>query len=134
MFAPLPLKRVLAAWTGVAVALLFNDAIHDLIFAPLFGNTIAGVLTALLSIASVVTITAPFFRPYSGQWAESLAWYGVVLAALTVGLHTILSLYVDRLFGYEILAQYNILKGQLWSLVVITVALTPFIWSRWTQP
>lgn len=133
VFTPLPLTRVLSAWLAIAVAIRINEAVRIGILVPAMGETIGGVISAALSIVSVLAVTHPFFRSYSGQWPEALGWYGFVLAALTVIFETFFLLYVHQMFGYEVLARYNVLQGELWPFVVVTVGLTPLLWAHWTQ-
>jgi hypothetical protein len=132
VFAPLPFRRVFSAWLAIAVVIRVNEAIRLNILVPAFGQ-FGEVLGTVLSIVSVLAVTQPFFRSYAGQWPEVLGWYGFVLASLTILCETLFQLYVQHLFGHEVLARYNILRGELWTLVVITVGMTPLVWARWSQ-
>jgi hypothetical protein len=133
VFTPLPFTRVFSAWLAAVVAIGINEAIRMGVLVPLVGSVAGGVVGTALTIASILAVTRPFFRPYSGQWADTLAWDAVVLAAMTVFAHTLFALYVQHHFGYEILARYNILRGELWLFVVVAVAITPFVWTRWSE-
>jgi hypothetical protein len=127
------MTRVLSAWLAIAVALRINEAVRVGVLVPAMGDTAGGIISAVLSIVSVLAVTHPFFRSYAGQWPEVLGWYGFVLAALTVAFETFFLLYVHQLFGYEVLARYNVLRGEPWPFVVLTVALTPLWWAHWSQ-
>jgi hypothetical protein len=133
VFAPLPFARVFVAWLGIAVAIRLTEAMREGILIPLFGSIAGEVIGAVLSIACVLTITLPFFRVYTGQYAGTLVWYGIVLATLTVLFETVFAHYVQHRFGYEILERYNLMRGHMWSLVVVTIAVTPLLWTRWAE-
>ena len=133
VFSPMPVRRVLTALLPIVVVIRVNDLIQHGILTPLLGPVGGEIVSTVLTIASVLLVTQPLFRPYSGQWAEVLAWYGIVLATLTVFFETVFALYVQHLFGYEVLARYNVFRGQLWPFVVVAVGCTPLIWANWSQ-
>jgi hypothetical protein len=124
---------VFLAWLGIAIAIRISEAIREGILAPLFGGVAGEVFGTVMVIACVLAITQPFFRIYTGQYAGSLVWYGIVLASLTILFETIFEYYVQHRFGYEIVQRYNVLQGHLWSFIIVTIALTPLIWTRWSE-
>jgi hypothetical protein len=124
---------VLAAWLGIIVAIRVSELIRDSLLVPLFGGVAGAVIGTAVSIVAVLAITQPLFRSYSGQWAGTLAWYGLVLAALTVLFQTLFQLYAQQQFSYEVLSRYNITSGELWPFVVVTIAITPLLWTRWSE-
>ena len=49
---------------------------------------------------------------------------------LTVGFEFTFGHYVDRKSWTELLANYNLLDGHLWPLVLASLVCAPFIWGR----
>lgn len=133
VFTPLPAGRVMSAWLAIAVVVRVNEALREGVLTPLLGFMGAQIISAILGVAGVLAVTSPFFRVYAGQWGSTLAWYGFVLAALTVAFETLFELYVRGQYGFEVREQYNVLHGQLWPVVVVAIALTPLIWARWKE-
>lgn len=133
VFTPIPFARVFTAWLVTVVGIRITEVIREGTLVPLLGSAAGNVVGTALSIACVLAVTRPFFRFYHGQWAATLVWYGLVLAGLTVFVQTLFELYVQHHYSYEVLARYNVLRGELWSFVVVAVALTPLIWARWSR-
>jgi len=62
-----------------------------------------------------------------------MAVASVALIVATVVFETALGRFVDHKSWGELLAHYNLMRGELWPLVLVWLALTPFVWVRWTR-
>jgi len=54
----------------------------------------------------------------------------VIWTTLTVAFEFIFGHYVDRKSWSELAANYAIWNGRLWPLVLLSLILAPFIWTR----
>jgi hypothetical protein len=124
------LRRVFGVWSFLAVLMTGNGILREAALVPWFGRASADVLSAALGIAIILAATRPFLRPRKSPppmhpGRVSLAWVG-----LTVAFELVVGRWVDGKSWGELLANYALWRGQLWPVVLATVALAPFLWAR----
>jgi len=119
------LLRALAIWCGLLIVAFLNGAVRVMWLMPTLGDSSAHLLSALI-LSTVVIVVA---------W-RAIAWLQPhsVNEALLIGdewvLMTITFEFVagDYLFGAswdELLAQYDVSRGEMWVLVPITMLMAP---------
>lgn len=67
-------------------------------------------------------------RKASDAWATGIIWF-----LLTVVLEFCLGFFVSKLSLQEMLADYNILTGRLWPLVLLGTLLAPYLYYRFGE-
>lgn len=125
-------QHVLGAWIALAVLMSANGVFREMVLREHTGAAAAAVLSALLGAALILVTTRilyPDLRRHStaGLWRISLVTVG-----MTVAFETALGRLVDHRSWEELLAHYAFWRGELWPFVLLVLALTPFIWGRWT--
>jgi hypothetical protein len=108
-----------------------NGVFRELVLKPALGATSADILSAVLGIAIILGGTRYFFRPLAGQPTSQLLLISVVLVVLTIAFEFLFGHYVDRKSWSELAANYALWRGRLWPIVLLSIALAPFIWGRW---
>ncbi|NLC55913.1 MAG: hypothetical protein GX774_03640 [Armatimonadetes bacterium] len=90
-----PLRRALAAWLVMAVAMTANGILREVVLVPRLGATAAGVVSAAVGVAILLTISGAFLLrvPLTRRDATSIA---VVWLVLTVGFEFLIGRSVDR--------------------------------------
>lgn len=125
------IPRLLVAWLLVAVAMSINGIFRELALRPAIGPMPADILSAILGIAIIVGITGWLLRTRIRQPIAHLVRVSALLVGLTVAFEFLFGHYVDRKSWSELAANYAFWRGRLWPLVLVTLALMPFVWGRW---
>ena len=119
--------RALRVWLVLAVAMVANGTLRALVLESLAGAVVAQAASVAIAIVLVLLITRPFIRstPLSqGQSAGIAAgWVG-----LTVAFEFAFGHYVAGANWSELVANYDLLQGRLWPIVLMAIAGAPFLW------
>jgi hypothetical protein len=123
-------RRVYAAGVGVWLAFLavaFGlGAVREILVSPLVGEPAAHVLGTLAVIAVFLGVMLLFVR-----WAEQACsavdfWLlGLLWLAMTVGFELVFFHFVAGKPWHELVADYNLARGRIWILVLLTMLLGP---------
>lgn len=124
------IPRLLSVWLLLAVIAVANGIARKAVIEPATGEHAAhligtGILCALILLVSIATIRWIGPGGSRGALAVGLAWL-----ALTVAFEFLAGHY---LFGHpwdRLLADYNVLRGRVWSLVLLATLLSPWIAMR----
>lgn len=119
--------RAVLVWIGLLVVAILNGGFREAVLAPRLGRSVAhAVSTVMLSLFIVALgwMTTPWVGPRSLQdaWMIGSAWVALTLAFEFLGGHFI--------FGkpwQSLLADYNLLAGRIWVMVLIVTLMTPVI-------
>ena len=76
-------------------------------------------------------MTGRSLRPFAGRadarpGRAALAWL-----VMTVAFEFLIGRTVDHKSWRELVENYAIWRGRLWPVVLLTVVLAPFAWTRW---
>jgi hypothetical protein len=120
--------RSILAWTGILGLAILNGGFRQAVLKPRVGEQIGQLIsTAMLCsfISLVAWFTIGWVHPdTAGQaWQTGLLWLCLMLAFEFGAGH--------YLFGKswkELLADYNLLKGRVWVLVLVTYLVAP-VWA-----
>jgi hypothetical protein len=117
--------RALAIWCLILVLAVLNGGARDAWLVPQLGETLGSAvssitLSALVFLTTFATIT--WIRPASvGQaWRVGVAWLVLTLAFEFLAGH-----YGFRKTWSELLVDYNLGRGRIWILVLLTTLLSP---------
>jgi branched-subunit amino acid ABC-type transport system permease component len=127
------LRRLLSVWLVLVVAMSANGIFRELVLRPRVGRSSADVLSAVLGIAIILVGTRYFLRPLAGRPTKYLAITSAALVALTVAFEFLFGHYVDHKSWEELAQNYALWRGRLWPILLLTLALTPFLWGRWLR-
>ncbi len=133
MSLPISPGRFAAVWAVMAVAMTANGIMRELVLKQMLNAGNADALSALLGVALIAVITSIGFRAIGDATAMELLTLSVALVAATVVFETVLGRVVDHKSWSDLLAHYDLLHGELWPLVLLWLALTPFVWARWAR-
>ena len=121
--------RVVVIWLASLALAICNGALREFVLVPRFGTNVAHVmscfsLSALILLLTFATI--PWLRPANGLRAIEI---GTAWTAMTL----VFEFGFGRLRGAEwsvLFADYDLLNGRLWILVLATTFLAPFVAAR----
>lgn len=119
--------RSVMVWFGLLALAIANGAARDAFLTPRVGSGAGhGISTVLLSAAILVVgwFSIPWIGPRSVQeaWLIGITWVLLTVAFEFLGGHFI--------FGRPwklLLADYNILAGRIWVMVLIVSLVTPVV-------
>lgn len=124
--------RALVVWLGMMVLAILNGALREGLLVSIFEAAGAHVLSTLLLCALIVGVAwigVPWIHPTSEGQAFGV---GGLWLLLTLAFEFGVGHYVLGTSWDELLADYNVLQGRVWVLVLITVAFAPVVvaWLR----
>lgn len=126
--------RFVTVWFSMAVAMSANGIFRELALKRVVGLSTANVISAAMGVVLIAFITRVGFRPLGRITpTTSLLLLSAVLVVLTVAFETAMGRFVDHKPWGDIGAHYALWRGELWPLVLLFLALTPFVWARWTS-
>jgi hypothetical protein len=123
-------RGAVIGWVVMAVAASANGIFRVIVLEPRLGAKMAGVISAISAVAIIQLIA---FLAVGGQRVRSwrqLAAVAIAWLLLTIAFEVILGRYVDRKSWTELVADYNLLEGRLWPVVLASVFAAPFVWGR----
>lgn len=125
------LRRALGTWLALCVAMTGNGIVREAALVPLVKRTAADILSVALGITIVLGVTRLLLGRFAGRpdahpGRVAAAWLGLTLAFEFLFGH-----YVDGKSWGELVENYALWRGNLWPVVLLSVVLAPFIWTRW---
>lgn len=117
--------RASLVWLGIAVLAVANGAFRDVVLLPRFGDpTARAISTLMLSVVILVVAAATVLwispRPQVDAWRIGAYWL-----ALTIAFEFLAGHYLFRVPWQRIVADYNVLNGHIWLLVLIVTLIAP---------
>jgi hypothetical protein len=124
------LTRTLLVWLVLLVLAVVNGALREFMLRPRLGDAAGhavSTLTLCLAILLLSWLTIRSIGPRSSRdaWAIGGVWLALTLAFEFLAGH--------YLFGNpwsRLLADYDVLRGRIWVLVLVTTALAPIVTAQ----
>ncbi|MDS0297634.1 hypothetical protein NDI76_02630 [Halogeometricum sp. S1BR25-6] len=120
----------LAAWALMAVVAVLNGVFRETVLVPRIGEYVGHVLSTGLLAAAIAAVSYAFFATTDAEYARGeLLAVGTGWTVLTVGFEFLVG-YVEGTPVSVTLGQYDVLAGQVWILVPLTLFVTPLLFGR----
>ena len=113
-------------WLILCVVMFANGAVRALVLQPRLGEDLARQVASLTGVLFVLVASWSFVRASPQATLRQLLWVGAGWLAATLAFEFILG-FVSGLGWRAMLAEYNIIRGRLWSLIVLSVFLGPWL-------
>ena len=113
-------------WLILCVVMFTNGAIRALVLQPRLGEDLARQVASLTGVLFVLLASWLFVRAASETTSRQLLWVGAGWLAATLVFEFSLG-FVSGLGWRTMLAEYNIVRGRLWSLIVLSVFVGPWL-------
>ena len=122
--------HALGIWVVLLILSIVNAVIRETLYAPKIGKHLGHAVSSLIAIAYILAVAYWFVNGIKTDVTKiDLLWIGVFWLILTTVFEFGFGHYVmGRPWDY-LLADYNILKGRLWSLVLLTMLIAPSLWG-----
>lgn len=123
----LPVMRATLVWLLILVLAVLNGAFRDMLVSPWLGDPAGHIISTLILSSLILTmawLTAPWLRPDTAQtaWGIGAFWFVLTLAFEFIAGHWLFGSSWDKL-----LADYNVLRGRIWPLVLLITLAAPAI-------
>ncbi len=121
----------LGVWLLLAVLAILNGILRNATYARAVGEYAGHVLSSLIFVVAVFAVTYAFLRLARADYRlGDLLAVGAMWLAMTVAFEFLFGHYVAGHPWSRLVADYNILKGRAWALVLLAVFLAPSIMGR----
>jgi hypothetical protein len=121
------LARAGAVWFAIMLLAILNGALRDILFVPRLGEVVARAVSCI-TLASVILLVAWLTLRWIGPSSIGDAWtIGVMWLAMTLAFEFLAGHYLFRTPWPTLLADYNLLAGRLWILVLLATMTAPAI-------
>ncbi len=122
---------ILALWFLFMVIAIINAITREAVYRPVVGELAAHQVSTFIFVALILSVTYLTFRSLDVRLKASDALLtGSIWLVMTVAFEFIAGHYIFGNPWEKLLADYNILKGRVWSLVLLTTFVAPYITSR----
>jgi hypothetical protein len=119
----------LGVWIVMAVVAVINGGFREVMLIPRVGEYAGHVLSTALLVAALLVTSFVYFQwtPIEYAYVE-LVVIGVGWTGLTIGFEFLVG-YVEGTPVSVTLGQYNVLAGQVWIVVPLTLLLSPLLFG-----
>ena len=121
------LGRAGAVWFVIMLLAILNGAIRDILLVPRVGDAIARAISCV-TLASAILLIAWLTLQWIDPASLNDAWtIGAMWLAMTLAFEFLAGHYLFRTPWLTLLADYNLLAGRLWILVLLATVTAPAI-------
>lgn len=122
--------RALGIWALIVPVAVVNGGIRQVLISPRTGDTAGHAISTVTLCAAILVLcwlTIGWMRPATARdvWRIGALWLLLTLAFEFLAGH-----YVFGTPWRQLLADYNVLRGRIWVLVLITTAVAPWLTAQ----
>lgn len=118
----------LGIWLLLVVFFIVNGTVRNYVYAPVIGEWEGHVASSLIGIGFIFLVTYLSLKYLlTGYSSVDLILIGTLWFSLTVVFEFGFGHYIMGHSWGNLLADYNILKGRVWSLVLLSTLTAPYI-------
>ena len=124
------LIRILGVWFLLMVLAILNGGVRNELLTPRIGEQ-AGHVASTLVLSGLILLVTWYLSPWIGPRSPQGAWpIGLSWLVLTVAFEFLAGHYV---FGHpwqKLYADYNVVRGRIWLLVLVMSLVAPALVFR----
>jgi hypothetical protein len=124
------LIKALGIWFLLAVLAILNGTIRTFLILPALGEQAAHVAGTIIFLLLQFIVIYFFIKKSSITGTKELILIGLFWLLLTIAFEFVFGHYVMKHSWEKLLADYNIFKGRIWSLVLLNNLAAPLICGR----
>jgi hypothetical protein len=110
---------------------IINAVVRNGFYKPIIGDLRAHQLSTIIFIAIIIIVTYLIFRFSKIELTTQQTFIiGTIWLLATIFFEFLAGHYAFGNSWDKLLADYNILKGRIWSLVLIAIFLSPYLSSK----
>src|SRR4030067_781045 len=119
--------KAVIAWFILFVVMFTNGAVRVLVLQPRLGEDLARQVASLTGVVLVLLASWLFVRASPRATSGQLLWVGIGWLAGTMAFEFLFGHFVSGQSWSALLADYDILRGRLWSFIIPSVCLGPWL-------
>ena len=124
-------KKTILSWLVLVFLAIINGYLRNYLYKPILGDLIAHQVSTFIFIIVIFLVTYLFFAKNIKQTTKKeLFFIGLIWFILTECFEFLAGHYVFKNSWEKLFTDYNIFKGRLWILVIITTIFSPYIISK----
>ena len=124
-------RRATIAWLLMVPVAIANGVIRELLYKPVVGDLPSHQISTLSGSAAMLGVTYLLLHKEAPRHTDTkLLRLGAIWLLATVLFEFSFGHYVDGKSWAELAADYNITKGHLWPLVLLTIFVSPLLVKR----
>lgn len=122
------LFKIVTTWALFIPVAIANGVTRDLLYKPVVGDLAAHQISTVIAITAFIFLVY-FLRRDDFKYLTvfKLLIVGFVWVVMTVIFEFGFGHYIEKLSWERLLADYNILNGRVWSLMLLTELFTPLL-------
>jgi len=118
----------LGTWFLFMILAIINAGIRNGVYKPIVGDLTAHQISTLIFAIVIFVVTYLILRFSDLNLSDSQALFmGITWVILTIGFEFIAGHYAFGNSWEKLLADYNILNGRIWSLVLLIEFIAPLV-------
>jgi len=123
------LLRAVLMWLVLLVAMSLNGAVRTAVLQPWLGARFAGQASCLSGACAIFALTGFFTARLGPVDSRGLFGVGLLWLLLTVAFESLVGHYVAGLTWDAVWADYDLLQGRLWPVVLLVTLGSPWLWG-----
>jgi hypothetical protein len=124
------MMRACGVWGLILLVAILNGGIRQLFIIPRTGET-AGLAISTVMLCTAILVSSWLTIRWMAPATPRDAWMiGATWLALTLAFEFLAGHYLFGKPWRQLLADYNILRGRIWVLVLVTTAIAPWLMAR----
>ena len=123
-------RRSLVVWVMMLVVASVNGAVREALLIPAIGDAAGRAISTVALCVLVLLLTWLTIRWIEPRSSRDAWVVGALWVALTLGFEFLAGHF---LFGdpwSQLLEDYNVFRGRIWILVLVTIAIAPRLCAR----
>jgi len=121
----------IGAWFLFMVLAIINAGIRNEVYKPVVGDLTAHQISSITFMTVILVVTYAILRFSNLELGDSEALFmGAIWLGLTIIFEFIAGHYIFGNPWEKLLADYNLFEGRIWSLVLLTIFLAPYITNK----
>lgn len=125
--------RYLLAWFVMLLVSVANGTLRDFTYGDYVSELHAHQLSTLIGIILLGLVIRAYVHRWPPASAHQALFIGLFWTALTVAFEFLFFHYAAGHPWAELLANYDLLRGRIWVLLLVWVALAPWLFYRLRQ-
>jgi hypothetical protein len=125
--------RYLAAWFVLLLVAMLNGALRESTYGKYVSELAAHQLSCLTGILLFAVVIHQYVRRWPPASAREAWRIGLFWMALTVAFEFLFFHYVTGHSWEVLLANYDMSAGRLWPLILLWVAVAPYVFFRFAR-
>lgn len=128
---PTAIVYPLGLWIVMAVLAVINGIFRETVIIPRVGEYSGHLLSTALLVVAILALSAGYFAYTVIEYTRTeRLLVGMVWVVLTVGFEFLIG-YLEGIPVSETIAQYDVLAGQVWIVVPITLLAAPLLFGAY---